>query len=181
MANRSKKVVLSARVDPYLKAALELLAAAKREKIVKLIEISIENQLSDREVPTPFLFQTNEERRDKLGFMTVFEAIWSEDEPLFKLRAGILGPEIAGEETWMQAMTIIGDDYFKGDDDVFGDLNGLTKKFGYTVAVNQKVNLDLVRCEWSLVQAYVSFLENNKPFSPSYEDYKRMLKESQAK
>ena len=54
MANRSKKAVLSARVDPYLKAALELLAVSRNEKIVKILESCLENGMNDRIIANPF-------------------------------------------------------------------------------------------------------------------------------
>ncbi|ROL66735.1 hypothetical protein BLX41_23065 [Pseudomonas protegens] len=178
MANRSKKVVLSARVDPYLKAALELLAASRKEKIVKVLETFIENGLQDLSVINPFL---HEKPRTKISFMNVFVAIWTEDEVLYKVRAGALGPDYAGETLWRQAMVVVGHDYFKGDHDLYGGMNGLTEKWGYKADYNYSLNLELVRSEWSTIEDYVAFIENNKPFEPSYEDYKKMRDQSRAK
>ena len=38
MANRSKKVVLSARIEPRLKAALDIAAMKLEDKVVKVLE-----------------------------------------------------------------------------------------------------------------------------------------------
>lgn len=176
MANRSKKVVLSARVDPYLKAALELFAGSRNEKIVKILETCVENGLSDRTITNPF--KARHKDQEKIGFMVAFTAIWSENETLYKLRAGSLGPDFAGEELAMVAMFINGMNHFNGDFDVFGDLNGYAETFGFTPRMQPKVNLKLVEEEWSLVEEYVKFLANNKPFEPGYEDYKRMRNKS---
>ncbi|AZF49172.1 MULTISPECIES: hypothetical protein [unclassified Pseudomonas] len=179
MANRSKKVVLSARVDPYLKAALELLAASRNEKIVKILESCLENGMNDRTITNPF----NAPRKDlgTISFMVAFTSIWSENETLYKLRAGTLGPDFAGEELSMVAMVINDDKYFDGEFDVFGDLNGSTEKFGFTPRMQPRVDLALVEKEWPIVEEYVRFLANNKPLQPGYADYKNMRAQSLAK
>lgn len=179
MANRSKKVVLSARIDPYLKAALEMFAASQNQKIVKLLETFLENGLDASEVDNPFPGSKN--GGEKISFMSLFTAIWSDDEVLFKVRAGVLGPAYAGETTWREAMVVTGGDYFKGETDLYGDLNGQAEEFGYSPPWKYSLNLDLIREEWPMVEGYVAFIENNKPFSPSYDDYKRMRVDSDAK
>lgn len=179
MANRSKKVVLSARIDPYLKAALEMFSASQNQKIVKLLETFLHNGLDDMSVVSPFHSQANGVR--EISFMNLFTAIWSEDEVLFKVRAGGLGPTYAGETTWREAMVATGCDYFKGQTDLYADLNGYAIKNGYAPPSRYFVNLDLIRAEWPLIEGYVAFVENNKPFEPSYDDYKKMKAESEAK
>ncbi|WP_433769360.1 hypothetical protein [Pseudomonas putida] len=172
MANRSKKVVLSVRVDPYLKAALELSAVSKNEKIVKVLETCLESGLNDREIPNPF--KPRDANQERISFMIAFTAIWTESEALYKLRAGALGPGFAGEELATAAMLVLGDNYFRGDTDLFGDLNGAAKTFGFTPKTRPMVNLLRVEEEWSVVEEYVRFLANNKPLAPDYKDYKRM-------
>lgn len=179
MANRSKKVVLSARIAPYLKAGLELYASAEKVKIVKLLEEILEAALEDANVQSPFHDSRGE--RVEISYINLLTAIWTEDEVLFKLRAGVLGPRYAGETTWREAMVATGCDYFKGDVDLYGDLNGYEEKFGYDVPWSYQLNLELVREEWHLIQDYVAFVENNKPFEPSYDDYKSMRAKSEAK
>ncbi len=179
MANRSKKVVLSARVDPYLKAALELLAASSNEKIVKILETCLENGMNDRMITNPF--EAPRKELEKISFMVAFTAIWSENETLYKLRAGTLGPDFAGEELSMVAMFINSDKYFEGEFDVFGDLNGSIGKFGFKPRMQPRVNLSLVEKEWPVVEEYVRFLANNKPLQPGYADYKSMRSQSLAK
>jgi hypothetical protein len=178
MANRSKKVVLSARVDPYLKAALELLAASRNEKIVKILESCLENGMNDRTITNPFKAP---QKLEKISFMVAFTAIWSENETLYKLRAGTLGPDFAGEELSTVAMFINDDKYFDGEFDVFGDLNGSTDKFGFKPRMQPRVDLALVEKEWPIVEEYVRFLANNKPLQPGYSDYKSMRAQSLAK
>jgi hypothetical protein len=178
MANRSKKVVLSARVDPYLKAALELLAASRNEKIVKILESCLENGMNDRTITNPFIAP---QKLEKISFMVAFTAIWSENETLYKLRAGTLGYDFAGEELSTVAMFINDDKYFDGEYDVFGDLNGSTETFGFKPRMQPRVNLALVEKEWPIVEEYVRFLASNKPLQPGYADYKSMRAQSLAK
>ncbi|CAM3693787.1 hypothetical protein SAMN05216475_0532 [Pseudomonas synxantha] len=176
MANRSKKVMLSARIEPYLKAGIELAAVAKNEKIVKLMEQFIEIGLEDLVVDNPFKLMTLE----KIDFMFVFKCIWSEDEPTLKLRAGGLGEGFAGSYLSRLAGWVLSDDYFKGEFDLYGDLNGVSLG-EKSSAPNVKINIDLVRSEWSMINSYYEFLDSNKPFHPAYSDYKRMVHESKAK
>ncbi|UIP88639.1 hypothetical protein HU825_18585 [Pseudomonas phenolilytica] len=177
MANRSKKVVLSARVDPYLKAGIELLAASQRVKLVKLIEDFLEWGLESSKVDNPFGSRKNLPR---ISFLVVLEAIWTEDEVLFQLRAGALGGRIAGDDIFNAAFIVLSHEtaYFEGDFDVFGDLNGLTARMGLQPPAPLKVNLELVRQEWETIKAYVQFLAQNKPFQPSYEEYKTIMAKS---
>lgn len=174
MANRSKKVVLSVRVDPYLKAALELFASSQNEKIVKVLETCLENGLTDRDIRNPF--KPRDEGQEKISFMIAFTAIWSENEVLYKLRAGTLGPDFAGEELSFISLLVMGHQYFDGDYDLFGDLNGASESFGFTPKRRPRVNLELVEQEWPVLEEYSRFLTNNKPFQPSFEDYKKMRK-----
>lgn len=173
MANRSKKVVISARIDPYLKAAIDTAAAAQNEKIVIVLESLIVDGLNEFFVPNPFRGGDGGEG-GHANFMCVFEAIWSEDEVLFKLRAGAVGAEFAGDTAWRQARVVLASDYFKGDYDLFGDLNGLTPKDG-SVIETYLIDFELVKNEWPLIEGYVAFLENNKALAPSYDDYKKMI------
>lgn len=176
MANRSKKVVLSARVDPYLKAALELFATTRNQKIVKLLETFIEKGLSNIYVDDPLANEKKDAR-----YMDLFTAIWSEDEVVFKLRAGGFGMRFAGEKLWMIANVVLFDPYFAGGYKLYGDMNGMTARVGYKPPKDFSINLELVKGEWDLIVGYVDFLETNKPFTPSYDDYKRMRKQSEAK
>tara|TARA_Y100000815_G_scaffold269104_1_gene291262 strand:+ start:874 stop:1407 length:534 start_codon:yes stop_codon:yes gene_type:complete len=175
MKNRSKKVVLSARVEPYIKAALDLYAVSKNEKIVKVLEQFIESKLEDIDIRNPL--RGSKDSREKIPFMTMFTAIWSEDEVVYKLRAGLLGSEVAGKRDWHIAIMVAHDHYFNGDYDLYGDLNGLGS-LKLEPQERPTINLELVKSEWDLICGYVDFLENNKPFSPTYEDYKRMHESS---
>lgn len=175
MKNRSKKVVLSARVEPYLKAALDLYAVSKNEKIVKVLELFIESKLEDINIRNPL--RGVKGAREKISFMTMFTAIWSEDEVVYRLRAGLLGPEMAGERDWRIALMATSG-LFDGDYELYGDLNGLGERLKLEPRERPSINLELVKREWDLICGYVDFLENNKPFSPTYQDYKRMHESS---
>jgi hypothetical protein len=176
MANRSKKVVLSARVDPYLKASLELAATAKNQKIVKMLESILLSGLEDELIDNPFYSADS-----KISFMRAFNAIWSENEIVYKLRAGALGPKFAGEDLAFAAMLVTASSYFEGDFDLFGDLNGKAVAGNLKLHHTPKINLELAEKEWSTVERYVDFLATNKPFEPSYDDFKRMLSASESK
>ena len=177
MANRSKKVVLSARVDPYLKAGIELLAASQRVKIVKLMEDFLEWGLETTQVDNPF---HSSKKMPRISFLAVLEAIWTDDEILFQLRAGALGGRISGDEIFNAAFVVLSceTDYFEGDFDVFGDLNGLGARMELQPPVPFMVNLELVKQEWGTILSYVQFLAQNKPFQPSYEEYKSIMAKS---
>lgn len=176
MANRSKKVMLSARIEPYLKSGIEMASAARNEKIVKLMERFIEIGLEDLTVDNPFKVTSLE----KVDFMFVFKSIWSDDEPTLKIRAGGLGESFAGEYLSRLAGWVLNDEYFKGDFDLYGDLNGVS--IGEKASAPYKlVNIELIRNEWGMINSYYDFLESNKPFHPSYADFKRMDQESKSR
>ncbi|MCE0943042.1 MULTISPECIES: hypothetical protein [Pseudomonas] len=168
MANRSKKVVLSARVEPYLKVGIELAAVARNEKIVKLLENFIEVGLNDLQIDDPFIVTKTE----KTSFMAVLKCIWTDDEILFKLRAGGLGVDFAGEELCFIYNNVLSEKYFHGDYSLYGDLNGLAKRFNWHPPAIQKVDLQKIKDEWLLINAYCQFLITNRPFYLDYEEYK---------
>lgn len=176
MANRSKKAMLSARVDPYLKVGLDLLAESRGVKTVKVLETILENGLSDAMVRCDL-----KPGEKLLSFMLVLTAIWSDDEAILRLRAGELGPPVANERTWKISSVIREEGCFRGDDDLFGDMNGTAEKYGLVPPTCPKLNLDRVRSEWEMVGDYVDFLENNKPIEPTYEQYKAMRAKGEAK
>lgn len=181
MANRSKKVVLSARVEPYLKAALEMAATSRNVKIVKLLEAFLEDGLGSLSIEKPSFLEAPGVKGDKVNLMMLFTSIWTEDEVLYRLRAGTLSHQLAGEEAYLEAFVVSQEEEFEGDDDIFGDLNGMGARQNFSVRHPVKVNLEAVRNQWSLIQQYVRFLMNNKPFEPSYGDFKRMALVADAK
>ncbi|EJM77917.1 hypothetical protein [Pseudomonas sp. GM60] len=172
MANRSKKVVISARIDPQLKDALDIAASKLNKKIVKLLEELVEVGLAELTVQNPFRGGHLPDGGD-MNFMTVFEAVWDQDEVVFKLRAGTIGPDFCGETISRQAKVVIGSERFKGEYDLFGDLNGHTALWGGTYEKHY-VNLELVKKEWPIIESYIAFLDSNQPLVVSYEDYKKM-------
>lgn len=173
MANRSKKVVISARIEPRLKAALDIAAGKLDEKIVTVLETFVEEGLNGIYVEkNPFwggLMPSN----SQINFMEVFDAVWDEDKVLFELRAGTIGPAFCGERLSRQAQVVIGSDYFKGEDDLFGDLNGYTDIWGGDIE-KHFVNLDLVRKEWTYIDEFLSFVDMNGLTEVSYDFYKVM-------
>lgn len=167
MANRSKKVVLSARIDASVKAALELAAASKDEKIVAFLEYCIQSGLSMLAVFNPF----SQDPGRKMPFNMFFDCIWSEDEMLYKLRAGALGPDYATSEMIEIALVVTTGEYFKGDFDLFGDLNGLADAHEMS-APKIFIDLEKVRSEWEQIVSYSEFLKNNPKHRPTYEMFK---------
>lgn len=178
MANRSKKVVISARIPPRLKAALDLASILEGQPIVKLLEALLEEGLNEIDAPNPF--RGGQLDGSKLNFMTVFDAIWTEDEVLFRLRTWAAGPEFSSVKIWRRITSLIQSDYFKGDVDLFGDLNGYTQTWG-GVPERYLINLDLIKEEWMLIDDYLSFLDKNTNLSPSYESFKKMLQSESVK
>lgn len=175
MVNRSKKSVLSARVDPYLKTGLELLAESRGVKIVKLLESMIDDGLSNAAIVSPL------RKEGRVPFLTTLKAVWSEDDVLLRLRVGWLDQPLAGERTWRMGLVVSGEECFRGDFDVFGDLNGMSDTYNLKAPNTPKIDLERVQEEWHLIGEYVDFIENNKPLEPTYDQYKRMRDKSDSK
>lgn len=176
MANRSKKAVISARIDPFLKAGLELAATTQNEKIVALLECGIQGVLSTTLVDDPF----GETADAKTSFLQLMKNIWSEDEVIYKLRVGSLGYKYADMETVDMATLVANNIYFMGDFNLFGDLSVGRKKIGYFPA-EIWLDLDLIRDEWDLISGYVKFIERNKGLDVDYDGFKSMIKNSGSK
>ena len=176
MANRSKKAVISARIDPILKAGLELAATTQNEKIVALLECGIQGVLSTTLVDDPF----GETADAKTSFLQLMKNIWSEDEVIYKLRVGSLGYKYADMETVDMATLVANNIYFMGDFNLFGDLSVGRKKIGY-FPPEIWLDLDLIRDEWDLISGYVKFIERNKGLDVDYDGFKSMIKNSGSK
>ena len=175
MANRSKKAVISARIDPYLKAGLELAATSQKEKIVALLEYGIRGVLGTILVEDPF----GEGSEKQTSFALFFNNVWSEDEVVYKMRLGYLGEKFADKVDADMATLVVKDDYFKGDFDLFGDLNGNAKEMGL-VPPTVLINLDLVRAEWDTIFGYVLFVHRNRGLLSNYHDFKKMVENSRS-
>lgn len=176
MANRSKKAVISARIDPFLKAGLELAATTQNEKIVALLECGIQGVLSTTLVDDPF----GETADAKTSFLQLMKNIWSEDEIVYKLRVGCLGFKYADMEVVDMATLVANSSYFMGDFNLFGDLNLSRKKISYFPS-EILLDLDLVREEWDLISGYIKFIERNKGLDVDYDGFKSMIKNSGSK
>ena len=72
-----------------------------------------------------------------------------------------------------QAQVVIGSDYFKGEYDLFGNLNGLADMFGGELE-KLIVNLALVRKEWRYIEDYAAFMRVNDLVDLPYDYYKKM-------
>lgn len=176
MANRSKKAVISARIDPFLKAGLELAATTQNEKIVALLECGIQGVLSTTLVDDPF----GETADAKTSFLQLMKNIWSEDEVVYKLRVGGLGFKYADMETVDMATLVANNIYFMGDFNLYGDLSVKKRKVGYLPA-EVWLDLDLIRDEWDFISGYVKFIERNKGLDVDYHGFKSMIKNSGSK
>ncbi|MNF84889.1 hypothetical protein D3C84_672690 [compost metagenome] len=166
MANRSKKVVLSVRIDPYLKAALELAASSQKEKIVKYVEVCIGFGLGVIDKKNPF----SKEKDSEVKFDILFASIWSEDEVVYKLRLGFLGGDFAEFELIEIARMVIAEKRFQGDFDLFGDLNGNVQALGF-IAPDIKIDVDKVKAEWEVILEYAEFRKKNPSLQVDYEKY----------
>lgn len=174
MANRSKKIVMSARVAPYIKAAIDTYANSKNEKFVKLLERYITFGLRDELIDNPF---TNG-KGPKISFMLAFECVWTEDELIYALRAGACGPDFAGEELHKRWLLLCLSPEFDGEFDLFGDVRERLAKHGFEPPIDHFLNMDRVRKEWPEFCRYVEFLENNKPFQPTYKEWREIASRS---
>jgi len=173
MANRSKKAVISARIDPFLKAGLELAATTQNEKIVALLEYGIQGVLSTTLVNDPF----GETADAQTSFILLMKNIWSEDEVVYKLRVGSLGFQYADLETVDMATLVANDEYFKGDFKLFGNLKVNREKVKYFPA-EISLNIDLVREEFGVIADYVKFMQRNKGLNFNYHGFKKMINHS---
>ncbi|AZS50386.1 hypothetical protein DM558_06175 [Entomomonas moraniae] len=179
MANRSKKVVLSARVPSYLKAGIDITSTCLNKSTVSIIEEQLEDLIDTTSITFPVVLSSERfARRERLSIRKLMSYIWNDDEIIFKLRIGIIGDHIAGS-----ILSRVADwacnDLFKGEYPLFGDLNGhLTQNPEEFDVIEKHIDLEKVRAEWDTLNAYMEFLEKNKPLNPSYEQYKKMLNNS---
>ncbi len=170
MANRSKKVVLSARIDPFLKSGMDALSAFTNQKIVKLLETLIENGLNDRVVKNPF--SDSPENKD-LPLMRLLKAVWSEDEILYQLRLGVLsrlGVKCTSEDVSVITAEVLDNERFKGECDLFDGVTGLSKEAG-NIRFKYMVDIGRVRDEWKSLNTYSMFSRNNRPLAISYDQF----------
>ncbi len=174
MANRSKKAVISARIDPLLKAGLEMAATSQREKIVALLEYGISGVLTSTAIADPF----SGEKGTQTAHLLLMQKVWSDDEVVYKLRIGSLGFLYADKETVDIATLVTTDEYFKGDFDLFGDLNGLLDPEIDQTVPKMLLDLDRVKAEWDFVFGYVQFVYRNRGLKSNYHDFKTMVNNS---
>ncbi|MDX9677011.1 hypothetical protein [Pseudomonas zeae] len=171
MANRSKKVVLSTRIAPYLKSGLELCARARNMKIVETIEELIEHALMTNSIDSPFPDKNGV--RGKASVLSVVEWLWNDDPIIYTLRLGFISDQLVDRETYVVcAETTTA--RFKGDFDLFEEPR---KRATYQdVYKTTALNIEKIREEWEDLCAYAKFVEANKPLKIDYEDFLRMAK-----
>ncbi|NNA48360.1 hypothetical protein HBO18_30035 [Pseudomonas lactis] len=171
MSNRSKKVVLSARVAPHLKDGLELYARVKNIKIVEAVEELIERALEEVNIESPLRSTSGD--RSKVPVSTIISWLWDPDPIIFKLRLANVSPDLVDKETYL-AYVETTSDRFKGDVDIFEDVR---KRATYRDVYHKaSINLERVREEWADLVAYAKFIEANKPIVVDYEDWLRMIR-----
>ncbi|OQR35195.1 hypothetical protein BWR15_14740 [Pseudomonas sp. T] len=180
MANRSKKVVLSARVEPYLKDGLELYARLYRMKIVEALEQILEDAQHSHNVDNPFLKPEKESFKNKTSLSVVLGDIWSSDSLIYVLRRGYIGSHMCDEQEFMVAVETMSK-RFSGDFDIFEQAKHKYAKHGREwVLVYPKIDLDRVRAEWPYLQKWAEFAINSKPAVVDYDDYLRIISKGDA-
>jgi hypothetical protein len=171
MSNRSKKVVLSARVAPHLRDGLELYARVKNIKIVEAVEDLIERALEEVNIESPLRSTSGD--KGKVPVSTIISWLWDPDPIIFKLRLANVSPDLVDRETYL-AYVETTSERFKGDVDIFEDVR---KRATYRDVFHKaSINLERVREEWADLIAYAKFIEANKPIVVDYEDWLRMIR-----
>lgn len=163
MTNRSKKVSLSARIPSFLKSSLDMYATASKTKTVELIENALNNMLDNCFVVSP------SDKTKNVHIFQVASSIWTEDELVYKLRLGLLGPEYAGELIWRASLTAV--DEYPGE----FSLRPPEGNQPWLSLLENKVNIDLIKENWNTLIEYREFLEKNAPFHINYKEYKEKI------
>lgn len=175
MANRSKKVVLSVRVEPYLKDALDVLARLKNRKIVETLEILIQEAADGIFVENPF-WESRVEKKyadERITLNRLMSLVWSNDPIIYRLRLAQLGSDYLDEPGFLACSEVWENNYFLGEDDIF-EYTRQAVDCPDALRV-RKLNLELVKEEWDKLNGYAEFLLNNRPLVVSYSQYKEML------
>lgn len=170
MANRSKKVVLSARIDPFLKSGIDVLSELTNEKIVKLLESFIESGLNDQVVKNPF---SDSPENKEISLMQLLQSVWSEDEILYQLRLGVLsklGVKCSSDEVCVITATVLENKRFKGERDLFDGVTTLSKG-PESVRFKYMVDIGRIMDEWETLKTYSVFSKNNRPLTISYDQF----------
>lgn len=179
MANRSKKVVLSARVPPYLKAGLDILSTIKNKSSVSIIEEMLETELNEEYIRVPLTLSIDLHSSGKMmSISDLLTYIWDDDEILFNLRLGYLGENIASKDLEKLVDIVSINPIYEGEFPLFGDLNGKALDSMFEPLPDVYINLYKIKDDWSLLKSYVVFLEKNKPLAPSLDQYKKMINNS---
>lgn len=176
MSNRSKKVVLSARVAPELKAGLEIYARAKKMKLVEALEDLIEVALQVTNVDCPLRDRSG--KISKVSVSSLVSWLWSDDPIVYMLRTAYLSNFNADEEI----VVIIGQvvlPRFAGDFDLFADTK--LERAGMEVPKGVTLNLDLIKAEWATLLVYARFVIANKPLKVTYENFLTMYQAGEVK
>jgi hypothetical protein len=171
MANRSKKVVLSTRIDGHLKAGLDLLAQSEDQTVVRVIERLVEDLLISSMVEVPFL---KNGVKTTCSVMKVVDTLWTEDSFLFKIRIGSLGGIFTNNEVSFAANQILNNPDFAGEFDIYDGTDNLYENLGKPER-DIRIDLEKAKEEWPYLSMYLAFLEKNKPMQPSYEEFKKLM------
>jgi hypothetical protein len=170
MANRSKKVVLSARIDPFLKSGIDVLSELTNEKIVKLLESFIESGLNDQVVKNPF---SDAPGNKEISLMQLLQSLWTEDEVLHQLRLGLLsglGVKCSNDELCAITAVVLENKRFKGECDLFDGVTTLSEE-PESVRFRYMVDIGRVKDEWETLKTYSMFAKNNRPLTISYDQF----------
>lgn len=170
MANRSKKVVLSARIDPFLKSGIDALSELANEKTVKLLEAFIESGLNKKMVKNPF---SDTPGNAEISLMHLLQSVWSEDEVLYQLRLGLLaklGVKCSSEEVEAITAVVLEHKRFQGELDLLEGVTTLSER-PESVRFKYMVDLGRVKDEWGTLKTYLAFSKNNRPLTISYDQF----------
>jgi hypothetical protein len=176
MANRSKKTVLSVRIEPSAKAALDMLAAIRQESLPVVIEELLSQAFEQQAIlAPPFIKKTHVSPSGTIGLGHLMRFIWVDDPELFKLRLHLLEPTALSERDQTVTGTVFKNlDIFRGDDHLF---DGKARQMVSDSPAIPKLSLSLVRLYWPLLNEYARFLATNS-MNVSFADYVDLLRKS---
>lgn len=175
MANRSKKVVLSARIEPYLKDGLELYARLNKMKIVEALEQILEDAQTSHGVQNPFIKKGGHPHKTATTIHGLISHIWSPDSAIYLLRRGYIGSHMCDEREYLMAVETMSK-RFSGGFDIYEEAKKKYAEYGHEwIMAYPLIDLEKVKAEWPYLQKWAEFAINSKPAVVDYSDYLRII------
>ena len=149
MASRSKKTVLSVRIDPVAKASLDVAANMHKQSTTKFVEQLIETVMRQQVAPPT---------GEKVELGPLIASLMTDDDLIYKLRLYAVLPEgLSAKEQVILKAVFDNPNIFEGTDQYLPPSIAQPKKTPCT-----SVSIARVRLFWPLLAEYADFMSNNE-------------------